>query len=160
MCVFSFNLFNAVFMKKIKLFVLALLCMVLYPAISFADDYPIPVDQLPANVKAFAQQYFPDLKIIYAEKDNDFSGNTYEIRLSDGTKIEFDRKGRWDKVDCNINAVPQALVPETIAAYVKANFPDNVITMVDKERYGYEIELSNDLELKFNKRGNLLRMDD
>ena len=147
-------------MKAINFLFLALLCLVMQPATSFADDFPIPVSQLPVSVKEFAQNYFPDLKIIYAERDNEMGGKKYEIRLSDGTKIEFDRKGKWDKVDCIMNAVPQALIPETIAACVEATFPDNVITKIDKERYGYEIELSNDLELKFNKRGNLIGMDD
>ena len=59
-----------------------------------------------------------------------------------------------------MNAVPQVLVPEAIAAYVQATFPNNVITKIDKERYGYEIELSNDMDLKFNKKGNLIGIDD
>ena len=35
-----------------------------------------------------------------------------------------------------------------------------MITKIDKERYGYDIELSNDLELKFNRQGALIGMDD
>ena len=31
---------------------------------------------------------------------------------------------------------------------------------IDKERHGYDIELSNDLELKFNKQGQLIGFDD
>jgi len=31
---------------------------------------------------------------------------------------------------------------------------------IDKERYGYDIEISNDLELKFDRKGRLLEMDD
>ena len=59
-----------------------------------------------------------------------------------------------------MTAVPEALVPQAIAQYVASNFPDAVVTKIDKERFGYEIELSNDLELKFNKAGVLLSMDD
>ena len=147
-------------MKVVKFLFVALLCLVMAPATSFADDIPIPVDQLPLSVKEFVQNYFPELTIIYAERDNEMGGKKYEVRLSDGTKVEFDRKGKWDKVDCNMNAVPQVLVPEAIAAYVQATFPNNVITKIDKERYGYEIELSNDMDLKFNKKGNLIGIDD
>ncbi len=147
-------------MKAVKFLFVALLCLVMAPATSFADDFPVPVDQLPLSVKEFVQNYFPELTIIYAERDNEMGGKKYEVRLSDGTKVEFDRKGKWDKVDCNMNAVPQVLVPEAIAAYVQATFPNNVITKIDKERYGYEIELSNDMDLKFNKKGNLIGIDD
>ena len=63
-------------------------------------------------------------------------------------------------MDCNYSAVPANLVPANIATYVKSNFPGATIVKIDKERYGYDIELSNDLELKFNKNGKMLRVDD
>ena len=146
-------------MKKFYLFVVALLCLLVIPSVTFADDIPVPVAQLPETVKAFVQKTFPELTIVYAEKDNEMGGAQYEIRLSDGTKVEFDRKGKWDKVDCNVSPVPEVLVPSAIDAYVKANYPNTVITKIDKERYGYEIELSNDIELKFNKKGQFIGMD-
>ena len=74
--------------------------------------------------------------------------------------MEFDRKGNWDNVDCQWESVPAALVPTEIATYVSTNFPGALIVKIDKERYGYEIELSNDLELKFNKSGKLFHIDD
>jgi hypothetical protein len=43
---------------------------------------------------------------------------------------------------------------------VKGSFPGAFVVKIDKERYGYEIELSNDLELKFDKRDNLMNIDD
>ena len=35
-----------------------------------------------------------------------------------------------------------------------------MIVQVDKEMYGWDIELNNDLELKFSKDGQLLGIDD
>ena len=124
--------------------------------VCYADDRPIPVEKLPAAAKEFVKTHFPKSKIIYAEKD----WKRYETRMNDGTEIDFDSKGNWDKVDYKMTAVPEALVPQAIAQYVASNFPDAVVTKIDKERFGYEIELSNDLELKFNKAGVLLSMDD
>jgi hypothetical protein len=34
------------------------------------------------------------------------------------------------------------------------------VSKIDKERYGYDIELSNDLELKFNHQGAIIGYDD
>ena len=141
-----------------NLLLAALLC--LSSATCLADDHPIPVEQLPAAAKTFIQQNFPAQTIIYAERDPEFSGTKYEARLDDGTKIEFDKKGNWDKVDCQTKPVPAALVPAPIATYVSTTFPNTQIVKIDKERFGYEIELSNDLELKFNKKGALIGMDD
>ena len=147
-------------MKTTSIFFVALVCMVMQSVTSFADDRIIPVEQLPAAAKTFVKQTFPKATISYASKDAEFSGTKYEARLADGTEIDFDSKGNWDKVDCYMQAVPASLIPAAIAQYVKANHPGALITKIDKERYGYEIELSNDLELKFNKKGQLFAIDD
>ena len=143
-------------MKRIK-FLSMMFVGLLFSTMSFADDRPVPVNQLTAQVKTFVQKHFQGKSIIYAEKDL----TTYECRLSDGTQIDFYRKGDWKKVDTeNMSAVPSALVPNLIKQYVQSTFPGAKITKIEKERYGYDIELSNDLELKFNHQGALLRMDD
>ena len=142
-------------MKQMKYFLAALLC-VLMSNVAQADDRPIPVEQLPVAAKTFVQTNFQGKKIIYAEKD----WNSYECRLDDGTKIEFNRKGNWKKVDCHMTAVPAAIVPQAIQQYVTTNFAGCIITKIDKERYGYDIELSNDIDLKFNYQGVIIGMDD
>ena len=147
-------------MNKNKFFLVALLCMLLQSVTCLADDKIIPVEQLPAPAKTFVKKYFPQATIEYATKDTEFMGTTYEVRLSDGTEGDFDKKGNWDNVDCKTKAVPASLVPAAIAQYVKAHYPNTVIVKIDKERGGYEIELSNDLDLKFNSKGKLIGIDD
>ena len=146
-------------MRHIALFVMTLMLMLTQSATCMADDRVIPAEQLPAAAKSFIAKHFPQKKIAYAEKDGTINA-TYEARLSDGTEIEFDKKGNWDKVDCKRKAVPAALIPAAIAKYVKDNYPKAAIVKIDKERSGYEIELSNKLELKFNKSGKFVGMDD
>ncbi len=122
-------------MKKSRLFIAALACF-------------------------FMKTNFPGQAISYAKIDKDFSGTKYEVRLNNGVELDFDKSGTWDKVDCNFSAVPANLVPASIANYVKTHFAGAKIVKIDKERYGYDIELSNDLELKFNKKGQLMNIDD
>lgn len=131
------------------------------PAVLRADnDKPIPVDQLPAAAKTFVQQFFADKTIVFAEVEMNITGKEYEARLSDGTKITFNAEGVWDKVDCKYLAVPASLVPEVLAAYVQAHYPGTMIVKIDKELYGYELEISNGLDLKFSPDGKLLGIDD
>jgi hypothetical protein len=59
-----------------------------------------------------------------------------------------------------MTVVPAALVPAAILQYVKVNFAGCSVTKIDKEHHGYDIELSNDLELKFNHQGMLVGIDD
>ena len=146
-------------MKKSAIFFVALVCMMMQTVSTFANDRIIPAEQLPAAAKTFIQKTFPGQTISYAKIDFD-GRKTYEVCLSNGIEVEFDKNGTWDKVDCNYTAVPADLVPANIANYVKTSFPGAEIVKIDKERYGYEVELSNDLDLKFNKSGQMLRVDD
>ena len=142
-------------MKLIRLLSVAAICL-LFTAVSCAHDRIIPVTQLPAQAQTFIKTYFADKTVAYAKQD----GAKYEVKFNDGAEVEFDRKGNWDNVDCKFTAVPEAIVPEQIKNYVAANHPGALITKIDKERYGYEIELSNSLELKFDRNFNIFDIDD
>ena len=147
-------------MKKSVLFLAALMCMMLNTVSTSARDKIILAEQLPAAAKTFIQETFPGQGITYAKIDRDNGKKMYEVRLNNGVELKFNKKGEWDKVDCNYSAVPEYLVPATISNYVKTNFADATIVKIDKERYGYKVELSNDLDLKFNKQGMLVNIDD
>ena len=85
----------------------------------------------------------------------------YEVILTDGTEISFDKNGNWENVETNINkSVPSAFIPEAIAAYIGKNHKDTRIVGIEKERKGYEVELSNGIDLKFDADGKFLRYDD
>ena len=139
---------------------MALAAMLASSTLVSCTDLIISPDTLPAAATSVIQEYLPETAISYAKKDADLTKTTYEVTLQDGTEIDFNSKGEWDKVDCKRAAVPAALVPAFIADYVQTSFPGQIIVKIDKERYGYEIELGNDLELKFDKNGKLLNIDD
>lgn len=145
-------------MKKLMLSLVAMMALMV-PATA-DNDRPIPPEQLPDAAKTFIKATFPEQVIAYAEIETSLVKTQYEVRLNDGTKIEFNGKGEWDKVDCSFKAVPATLVPEVIASYVAANYPGSLIVKIDKELYGWDIELNNDLELKFSSTGQLLAIDD
>ena len=120
-------------------------------------DRPVVPAQLPQQITAFIQQNFPGQTISFATKDLEITGWQYD----DGTQIDFDTDKMWDKIQCTMgNPVPTALIPAQIANHLRTNFPDAMILKIDKERYGYEVELANGLELKFNQQGALMEVDD
>ena len=79
-------------------------------------------------------------------KDVEFGGTKYEVMLNDGAKIEFDKKGNWDNVDCETYAVPTALVPASITRYVKANFPGSFSTCRNRSVREDKLPRSKDSE--------------
>ena len=143
-------------MKHSKMMMIALVGLMMHAFSCCADDKPIPPEQLPQAAKVFVKKTFPEQTIVYAEKDYD----SFEARLNNGVKVKFDKKGNWDTVESKTQPVPSHLVPQVILNYVRSTYHDAFITKIDKERNGYEIELSNGLELKFNKKGFLTEVDD
>lgn len=124
------------------------------------SDRPVGITALPQPIQEFVKQTFPDQAISYVERDLSVTGWEYDIILADGTELNFDADNTWDKIDCKIRPVPQQLVPEGITTHVQQNFGGVAIVKIDKEAYGYEVELDNDLELRFTPQGTLINVDD
>ena len=145
-----------------KIFFLAITAVLMLSVLPLRADRERIIDpeQLPAAAKTFVQQYFPESTISIAQKEIDGMRTTYTVHLDEGTEIDFNAKGEWDKVDCKFHSVPAELIPAGIATIVEKRFPGQAIVKIDKERYGYELELANDIELKFDKKFNLIGMDD
>ncbi len=53
-----------------------------------------------------------------------------------------------------------AIIPKNIRAYVADHFKGARIDKITKEYWGYEVELSNGVDLKFDSKGDFKRMDD
>ena len=115
---------------------------------------------LPQQITDFLQKQFPGATVSYVETDADHGGMEYDVTLNDGTEVDFDRANQWESVDCHVKAVPAALVPGAISSYVKSNNQGLPITKISRKPYGYEIELNNGLELRFDPNGNFAGIDD
>lgn len=146
-------------MKKVlSILVLAIVAV----QFAFAGDV-ITQDakQLPLTARNFINQYFTKPQISHIKIDSEMlKSKKYEVLLTDRTELDFDSNGNWTEVDCHKAAVPAALVPAHVKAYMKTNFPREMVTKIKRERGGVEVEMGNDLSLKFNKKGNFVKMDD
>ncbi len=139
---------------------LLLVCLLVLPFVAQADDdKPIQVSQLPAKAQQFIKQHFSEKSIALAKEESDFFEKSFDVIFTDGTKLEFDRKGNWEKVSCRQHSVPQAIVPETIRTYVSTHYPQTRIVKVEREKSVLEVKLSNGTELKFNSRQELIKID-
>ena len=123
-------------------------------------DYVITTDKLPMKAQQFVKNHFPSIKVSYIKEERDIFTRNYEILFADGSKAEFARSGEWTEVDCRFSEVPGSVVPAAVTAYVQEHFPDAKIRKIERERGGYEVRLSNKLELFFNKNLKLRNIDD
>lgn len=117
--------------------------------------------RLPENARNFIEKYFPDIQVSYIKIDKEMlEPSKYKVLMTDRKEFEFDKNGNWTEIDCKNEAVPTALIPENITLYVKQHFPKEIIIQIERKRRYTEVELSNDLSLKFNKNGRLIEIDD
>ena len=125
-----------------------------------AKDQVITFNQLPDEAKTLIQSNFSVDSISYVFLDREGFSTEYEVRFMDGSKVEFDGKGGLKKVDCGQRAVPAALIPDAVSAYVVSRFPNAFVTEWGKDDRRWKAELNNGLELEFNSKFDFIRIDD
>ena len=127
------------------------------------DEELISTDELPLNSKSFLNTYFNSAKIILAEKDIENSSRwEYEVKLDNGIEISFDGQGEWQNVESRNDhkALPNYEFIDTIILdYVLTNYPEAGINGIDRQINGFDVELTNGVDLEFNSEGNFLRID-
>ncbi len=143
-------------MKRIITFIAVAIASV---SIMKADDRPVTFAQLPSAAQSFINANFPEEKVSYSTKDDDFIRPDYKVVFVSGTRLQFDYAGALEKVSAR-TGVPEKLVPVQILEYVKVHFPDAFVVEYEIDRKSYEVKLSNRLELKFNKNFNIIEIDD
>lgn len=140
-------------MKKLVLFALLLLSTLCCYAFPF-DKYTISREELPQEAQEMLKEYFPKAKIGMIKIDRHLLKKTdYDVRLVNGTTIEFNNKGKWTSVDCKSREVPQGLVMKTIRNHVNKKYNGTKIVSVKKKSSGYEIGLSDQVILKYDHLG-------
>lgn len=143
-------------MKKLAFFLMCLFTM----QVTMADtDKPIVFEQLPQAAQTFVKKYFAGQNVAFSKVEREIFDTTYDVMFVNGDKIEFDKQGNWKEMNCKRSSVPVAAVPAQIVNYVKTNYPEATIVRIEKDRYEYEVKLSNFWELKFDLKFNLIDMD-
>lgn len=120
----------------------------------------ISFERLPVDAQSFIRMHFSDLTIAYVKAETELSGVEYEVKFTDLTKVDFNGKGEWKKVERKHSAVPDGIIPEKIGQFIQKQHAENFVKSIEKNRRGYEVELNSGLELKFDTKQKFLRYDD
>ncbi len=141
-------------MKKI-------IVLLLFPMALFAQkDKKIDWDELPQKAQTFLKTNFTKEKAQKILKETeDYLETIYQVTFQGKLKIKFDKNGNWKEVDGHRKPIPTRFIPEKILTYIKKSFPNNEVVKIEKEKKKYEVEISNGLELEFDRDGNFLRID-
>lgn len=146
---------------NLKNTVLLLICIFGFSISASAQKTTIQVNELPENAKSFIKQHFKNETVSYVIKEEEFLViDEYKVALSDGTEIEFNKNGNWKEISNKTRGIKTSVVPTKILNYCTKSFPNTSIKKIEKSRWKYEVELSNDLDLEFDSDGNFKRIDD
>lgn len=140
------------------------LALLLVAGITFGaqarDNYSRDVKTLPtAALNTIGKNFKANVSLIKIDKTLGHV-NDYEVILTDGTEVEFDAKGNLKSVDtANNKSVPEALIPKAITAFVRKAHKGQKIVGIDIDSKGYEVELSNGIEIEFDHNGVFKKYD-
>lgn len=139
---------------------IAICCMVsCNMAANAGNDKPISVNALPAKAQTLLNNHFNSQKVMLATIESGVVSRNYDVVLQNGTKLEFDKKGNLTEINCKQGIVPALLIPQTIKNYLKDNYAGQSVKKIEMNKNEYEVELTNGLDLTFNKHFQLIDID-
>ena len=148
-------------MKRIfRILMIAICCMVsCNMAANAGNDKPISVNALPAKAQTLLNNHFNGQKVMLATIESGVINKSYDVVLQNGTKLEFDKKGNLTEINCKQGIVPALLIPQAIKNYLKDNYAGQSVKKIEMNKNEYEVELTNGLDLTFNKHFQLIDID-
>lgn len=140
--------------RKIVVIMAVLMGVVSASAALPFDKYSINRKDLPDAAKEMLDEYFPKAKVSMIKVDKHLLKKTdYDVKLTNGTKIEFSNKGKWTSVDCKKKSVPESLVPKAIRNSVAKRYDGEKIVRISRSSLYYTVGLSNGKDLKYDRLG-------
>jgi len=117
--------------------------------------------QLPDAAQKFIKNNFGSETVQNIIKEADATGDEYKVQLGNGIKIDFDANGEWKEVKAELanQSVGALFLPQNIRDYLTKNYPEIGVESVDRDARGIDVELLNNIDLKFDNNGNFLRID-
>ena len=135
-------------MKKVFI----LVAIIFLNSILFAETI-VDEAQLPQMAKDFISRVFSGVKISFVEKDR----SSFEVLLSNGMKIDFNKKGEWQNIDSESMPIPFNVLPDNIISIIKSKYPDVMLIDVEKSGKNYKVKLSNTVEMVIRADGKIIK---
>lgn len=146
-------------MKRVNI-LLAALWLFTVPALADNDRISKNLNDLPRQSREFLAEHFAGLPVSHIKIEKNLIGtDSYDVILTDGTKIEFDKSGTWEEVKRPATPVPASVLPAFVQTYVRQHYQGVAIMGIEKDTRKYEVKLQNGIELKFDLQGNLTDID-
>lgn len=143
-------------MQNLKKLV-AISALIFFATDTSAQEVRIQPNQVPAAISQFVRKHYPAIKITNVTREKNLSKTEYDVRLDNGTKLEF-VNNKIDEIE-GIQRIPNSILPVKILRYIQTNYPNSYATEWKNEGRRQKVELNTGLELEFDRSGRFLKID-
>lgn len=100
----------------------------------------ITANQLPAAARTYLQTALADQSIRQCTKITDEYKVTYEVLLTNGSTVIFNRDGGWQSVSMPNQKVPHDILPADVQQFLQRNYGRNYeVSRIVKAKEGYRV---------------------
>lgn len=147
-------------MKNKLLYLLAVALMVVTACSS--ETYHNSAETLPLEAQQYLSDYFESaVSAVKVEKNVIGNVDEYEVTLADGTEITFNAEGMAEETEAaHGTTLPDGVIPAEIKTYLAEHQKGAGVVKIERHRSGYELDLSNGLEVKFDRNGQFTGFGD
>ena len=115
------------------------------------DATQMTLSDVPSSVQIFLKEYFSEFEVEFVRGEN----SEFEVFLKNGTKIFFDKRGRWKAIKSSA-ALPFELLPHMAREVIKSHYQNMEVVEINRDRNGFEIVLQNHSEFHLYRDGSFL----
>lgn len=126
--------------------------------ISCEQKKVIATEEFPKEITNYIEQNFQGKSILQMLSETEGFEKKYEAILDDNTVLEFNRRKEITEIEGN-TMLPETVIPAKIKNYVAKNFPTQPVTDWKTDNNSQKIKLNNQMELKFSKTGDFVRIE-
>lgn len=125
----------------------------------------IEASALPQASRTTLNTYFNDATVTSAKRASSANiyGSIYTALLSNSFEIDFDENGLWTEIESEKNlAIPTKFLEDQlpeVQAYLEANYASNHVVEIERERFGFTIELNSGVDLVFDRDQRFVGVD-
>lgn len=110
--------------------------------------------QLPKEANTFLDSNFKGIQIQEVKKEKEGTTYKYEVKLANGTEVEFNNRGRWTEVESKTTSLPTTMLQPSVGQYIQKNYSGAKITEIKKGvRFNF-VEINDKTTLQFDTEGN------
>lgn len=113
-------------------------------------------DHVPSQVQNFVKKHFPENQIVKYKMEVSQRKTEYEIKLDEKTELDFNQDFQLIEGDSKLG-LPLSVLPKKIVDYISENQPNVAVKEWETKSYGQKAELTNGVDLYFDKDGNFVR---